>query len=217
MVYSIITHPKVNPADTQVVAMTGDYKPDSGGFISYCLKPIFEKRRWRGYLACTNFQKSLSAFKRNGKKHVNIFLIDEFVGSGKTAIGRVETIKRQYKEIGVDINVRVKAIAAAAIGVKALNDAGIDFECFYELDRGISDSAGEDVLDKLQLMLAVEELLSKSFEDIDMPSLGYGGTESLYYREDGNAPNSVFPIFRWPIYKNGEDRKTLLTRAMSEY
>lgn len=197
--------------------MTGDYKPDSGSFVSYCLKPIFEKKLWRGYLACTNFQKSISAFKKFEKKHTNIFLIDEFVGSGQTAIGRVETIKRQYKQIGVDIDVRVKAIAAATVGIKALEDEGIDFECFYKLDKGISDSESDKVLEELRLMRVLESLLADSFEDDDMPSMGYGGTESLYYREDGNVPNSVFPIFWWPIYKDGKHRRTLLTRAMSEY
>ena len=68
----------------------------------------------------------------------------------------------------------------------------------------------------MQLMDELEDNLSQNYNGKELPKYGYGKVESLYAREDGNTPNSVFPIFWWPFYKNQNVRVTLLTRAMRD-
>lgn len=215
---SIVTDIDLSSSTTQVVAMTGDYSSDSGAYLLYALKLPLEKLGWRDHLTCSNFQKSLSKFKKNGNdRYTFIVLIDEFIGSGQTAIGRVNKLLQQYEQFGVNVRVKVKVIAASSVGIKALAASGIELEYMYSIEMGITEFYNpEEVPDKISLMLELESKLSEEYNGRKLPSLGYGETESLYYREDGNLPNSVFPIFWWPFYKDNSKREVLLIRAMGD-
>ncbi|MBY6017893.1 hypothetical protein KUW04_08895 [Halomonas denitrificans] len=214
---SIVSDPDLTDDTTQIVSMTADYNSDSGQFVLYWLKPILERLGWRDHITVTNFQRSLRAFNKNNNKHVNIVLVDEFVGSGKTVEGRVSRLRQIYKEQGIEITVRVKVIVSSTVGIKLINDKKIPFETMIEINRGISDNCDSATAKtKISTMIQLESLLSSNYNDRPLPSLGYGGTESLYVRDDGNTPNSVFPIFWWPIFSDGKSRETLLTRAMGD-
>lgn len=56
-------------------------------------------------------------------------------------------------------------------------------------------------------MIALEAGLSQEHGKIKLPSLGYNGAQAAYCREQANTPNSVFPVFWWPI--NNELKKDL--------
>lgn len=215
LVEEIATDPRLEDKNTLLVAMTGDSSPDSGQFVLYALKPIFEKMNWRHHIAVTNFQRAFSKFKSSGFKHSNIVLIDEFVGSGKTILGRVKTLKQQFSDH--EVNIIVRALFSSEVGVKAIEEEGIDFKSLLTLDKGISSHySGIELNKKLQLMERLEGILLEKYEDRELPNLGYGGTESLYTRDSGNTPNSVFPIFWWPFLKTNATRKTILIRAMGD-
>lgn len=218
LVEDIVTDPALEDKTTQIVAMTGDYSSDSAQFVTYALKAPFEKMKWREHITVTNFQRSYREYNKQGKKHTNIILVDEFVGSGNTIVGRVNTLKKLFEDNGVtDIKIKVKAIAASSIGIKKAEESGVELTSYLVIEQGISghyDST--EILNKLALMDRLESILSTSFKDRDLPKLGYGGTESLYTREDGNTPNSVFPIFWWPFFTDNTDRETILIRAMGD-
>lgn len=218
LVEDIATDPNLEDKTTQIVAMTGDYSSDSAQFVTYALKAPFEKMKWREHITVTNFQRAYKEFNKHGKKHINIVLVDEFVGSGKTIVDRVNTLKKLFNDHGItNINIYVKAIAASSIGVKKARESNVNLTSYLVIEQGISEYNDDIVATKkLALMDRLESILSTSYKDRKLPSRGYGGTESLYTRDDGNTPNSVFPIFWWPFFKDNTARETLLIRAMGD-
>ncbi len=214
---SIIEDPDLSEGSTQIVAMAGDRGSDSSQYLLYDLKRVFERLEWRSYRHVNRYDKAYDTYK-NSNDHKNIVLIDEFIGSGSTAEGRVNTIRRRFHDAGIsEYSIRVRVIAASSVGIEYLKSKEINVESLVTLDKGISDHyASDDVANKLALMENIEALLSQRFNGREMPSLGYGKTETLYCRERGNTPNSVFPIFWWPFYRDERRRKTLLIRAMGD-
>lgn len=214
----IVTNPNLASKNTQLVSLTADNFSDSGQSILYALKPRLEKRGWREHLAVNKFGASYKEFHRADDVHKNIVFIDEYIGSGKTVLSRYSEIKRVYHEKGInDITIKAFVIAASSVGLNVLKENNIDAFYLYEIKKGISDFYDEQMrAHHLELMSSLEDVLSQSYDDKALPRLGYGGTESLYGREEGNTPNSVFPIFWWPFYKNNSQRKTLLIRAMRD-
>lgn len=212
---SIVTD-DIDAKNTQILAMTADSKPDSGQFVIYGLKPIFQQLGWADFLAITNFQKSFKYFKNNGKQHTNIVLVDEFIGSGTTVLSRVNRLKRLYLENGFkNIIIKVKVLVANSFAIKMLRKQGIDVEAMILINRGISDYYKDsELINALNAMDALENDLLPKYKEIDLPKLGFGQAESLYARDGGNTPNSVFPVFWWPFYKDTTIRETLTIRAM---
>lgn len=196
---SIVTDPDLVSGTTQIVSMTGDNSSDSGQYVLYIMKARLEINEWREHLAINRFGLSYKEFKRNGCVHKDIVLVDEFVGSGQTVIGRVAELRKVYKDFD-NISIRVKALVSSKIGLTRVRDEGINIESLVQLDKGISDHYEPDiVLNKLALMDRLESTLSTSYNERQLPKLGFGSTECLYARYQGNTPNSVFPIFWWPF------------------
>ena len=215
LVDSIVEDPRMSDEETQIAAMAADSGSDSSQYLLYDLKPMFEKRGWRKYKSVNTFGKCFQTFNRNNKLK-NIVLIDEFVGSGKTVISRVDQINRQFSGVD-DINIVVRSLISSDIGMNRILERGIDFKSLVSLRRGISDFYHPNEVDKkISIMTSLEDLLSESFEGREMPRLGYGKTECLYFRDNGNTPNSVFPFFWWPFLKNDVERSVLMIRAMGD-
>lgn len=215
---SIVTDPELTDASTQVVAMAADSSSDSSQLILYGIKSILERCGWCNYKSINIFSKAYASYNKSGGTHYNIVLIDEFVGSGSTVINRVSEIERQFKNvIAPNLSIRVKVIVATEHGLSNIIKAGINIESLMVIKKGISDFNTTPIANrKRALMIDLENLLSKTFNDRNLPSLGYGESESLYSRDNGNTPNNVFPIFWWPYYQNNNKRQVLLTRAMGD-
>lgn len=211
----IIDEDTLTDKNTQIVAMAADSSPDSSQYLLYDLKICFVKRGWNKHKQVNTFGGSYKTYK-NDPNYKNIVLVDEFIGTGCTVINRVKEIKKVYGNAGVyDFSIFVKVLAGTDQGIKAIREEGINVEALITLKKGISDYYGENILEqKKHLMLQLEQLLSTECGTQILPSFGYGQTESLYSRQNGNVPNSVFPIFWWPGLRSGNDRKVLLTRAM---
>ena len=215
MAEDIVTDPDLSDETTQIVAMAAGSGTDSSQYILYSLKRILQENEWEKHKFTNTFGKIYSSYK-GLKKHKNIVLIDEFVGSGQTVIGRIKEIKNVFDGAGVtDYRIKVKVIVSTEMGKNAILASDADFSSQIIIKKGISDYySNQELTKKINLMLYLESLLMHKYQDHELPSLGFGKTESLYCRENGNTPNSVFPIFWWPIYENGNRRSTVLTRAM---
>lgn len=210
----IMTMPGLSEETTQVVAMAADSTPDSSQELIYRLKSKFPDLGWERNGLVNRFGKAYKKFQEGGFK--DIVLVDEFVGSGKTVTGRVAEIKAQFKSGGVcDYSIRVRVLVATEIGLKVVRDAGIDISSVLVIKKAIDDYYDPSVVASYQnKMIDIESRFSAEFEGREMPSMGYGGVQAAYYREDANTPNSVFPVFWWPAYVDGSRRNRLLIRAV---
>ncbi|WP_141689016.1 phosphoribosyltransferase-like protein [Pseudomonas sp. 31 R 17] len=203
-------------SSTLITAMGTGSATDSSQLVAYTLKPIMEKKKWRRHAIINDFGAVYKQYKKT--KHNHIVLIDEFVGSGQTVLGRVESIHTQLKNAGVqDYSIAVKVLVSTEFGLGNVTAAGIDMTAQRLVKKGIDDYySSEDAAQHRDLMKFVERNLSAEYEGRAMPSLGYNEAQATYYREDGNTPNSVFPIFWWAFNCDGEDRHVLMTRAMGD-
>lgn len=213
----IYTEPGISDDNTQIVAMAADSGADSSQYVINDLKFIMDDLGWRKHILVNTFGKAYNAYKKSNS-HMNIILVDEFVGSGQTVANRVAAISRVFGENNVNgYTVKVKVLVSTEHALKKLIDEGIDISAQIIIKKGITDNNSEVIAKKkINTMLQLESLLKESINGKDLPSLGYGQSESLYYRDRGNVPNNVFPIFWWPIYKDDKIRKVLLTRAMGD-
>lgn len=202
------------PASTiQIVSMSADDDADSGQAVLYALKSQFARKRFDDVKLVNTFGKA----QRYVLDRPNVVLVDEFVGTGRTLKGRLAALIRDFQNNkGVtDAKFFVYAYAGMRQALESVQAEGLcDVVKFlWVLDRGISD-ARTDAAPALVAMNALEQKLLPNCHGIDMPKLGDGGCEALYGRRGGNCPNSVFPVFWWPMNSGRAQRAPLLVRKM---
>lgn len=198
---------------TQIAATAMDDEPDSSQTIVQAIKQKLADKEIEGFKLLNNFNKTVQYYHRG---RVNIVVVDEFIGSGRTVINRIQAFKER---ITFDKEYKFHFVYMAGIEhyVNLLKNQGINIFCAYPLKRGISDNFINVELDKMiSLMLNLESRLAPHIKNkyLNEHSFGWGHAEALYSAEDclGNTPNSVFPIFWWKKDINNENRKTILTR-----
>ncbi|MCO7573418.1 MULTISPECIES: phosphoribosyltransferase-like protein [Pseudomonas chlororaphis group] len=216
----IVSEPGIDDASTQVVAMCADWNADSSLEILYNLKPLMEGHGWRQYSLVNRYSHALKTY--NSKKQKNIILVDDFVGSGQTVLGRIKTIKAQFEGSGIaDYNIMVKVLASTQAGFDRVVGEGVKITTQKIIKKGIDDFYDSlTAAEHRKRMLAIEELLSPEYMAGEklrkLPSMGYNEAQATYCRENSNTPNSVFPVFWWPFKVDGSERKIVLTRAMGD-
>ena len=201
-----------NEKNTQILPTAIDSDSDSSQEIIYKVKSLLPNFGWQSSKVLGRMNRPIT--KETDKK--NIIIIDEFIGSGKTMINRHNKIVLDFARVGIeDYNITLYSIVSTEVGLENIKKSGINVKTKVIIKKGISDfEATENIEKSIQIMKKLEDKLSKKFLGQDMPSLGYGETESLYARENGNTPNNVFPIFWWPEYQNSLERNPILRRAM---
>lgn len=119
-----------------------------------------------------------------------VVLVDDFVGTGETAIGAVHYVN---EVIGSDFSndrIKVLAIVALCAGKQALSDIGVQVYSKYEFNKGISDYfEGDALVDAKTKMETIESKLKvkKGFR------FGYGSSEALVCMV--RCPNNTFPVY----------------------
>ncbi len=216
----IVSEPGISDENTQVVAMSADWNADSSLEIIYNLKPLMEGHGWRKYSLINRYTHALKTYNATGQN--NIILVDDFIGSGQTVLGRIKTIKAQFDGSNItDYTIRVKALSSTQAGLDNLIASGVHVTAQKIIKKGIDDFYdAPTAAEHRARMLAIESLLSPRYifggEEREMPSLGYNGAQAVYCRENANTPNSVFPVFWWPFKADGAERKVVLVRAMGD-
>lgn len=128
-------------------------------------------------------------YKIADNKHL-LILVDDFIGSGDTALGAIDYVKEVIPKMSDD-NIIVLSIAALQKGINELSTQNIKVYTKIILNRGISDHyVGNEAKQALDTMRQIEEVTLNVLPDF---SLGYKQSEGLISME--RCPNNTFPIY----------------------
>lgn len=201
-----------DPVSAIVSASSADRHPDSGQLVAYELRNELVSRGWTGDRILARYDR---IHKANSPPS-SIVLVDEFVGSGSTFVVRLEAIRKAFAQKGwPETPVYAAAYAGMAFSVPSLLSAGFeDVYYVHALKKGISDYGVEaEVTAATASMEAIEGRLEGVVNGVELPSFGHSRCEALYWRDRGNIPNSVFPVFWWPFRRPSKKRNVVFVRA----
>jgi hypothetical protein len=197
--------------DVLVCALCIDRDPDSSQALIYALKTKAGRSPFQHQISfINNINKLKDALK--AKTYKRVVYVDEFLGTGVTLISRIkEADKRILDAKLVPVPHSSIFIAGTKVGIENVVNSGFEVEAFYLLDKAIEDIFGKQSAERLLL-----DRLCSGFEQTfgheELDILGWGKSESLYGREEGNCPNNVLPLFWWCNLKDDRTRATILNR-----
>jgi len=119
-----------------------------------------------------------------------ILLVDDFIGSGETAVSAL-TYWTDEKGIPKDMII-VLAIAAQTIGLQRVREFGVRVVSSVERSKGISDNDNYASPQKETFKALMTEIEDRLQVD-DKFRFGYGASEALITMI--RTPNNTFPIF----------------------
>ena len=140
--------------------------------------------------------QNLLKTKNENRNNSLIVFVDDFIGSGETAI---DTIKYFINNIKKDTDrVMIYSFVAMQAALEAITAIGVEVKAFVELPKGITESGlFKDVNGAKKLMMRLEEKL-------DIPAfyqLGYEQSEATVTMM--RTPDNTFPVFWYPENKDG--------------
>ncbi|WP_063290762.1 phosphoribosyltransferase-like protein [Pseudovibrio sp. Ad5] len=203
------------PHNTIIVALNRGQCADSSQAILWHLKPAMAKRgAWTPNLFVIDIEEA--AKQCNQHTHIaNVIIIDEFSGTGKTIDKELNRFKNQLNNAS-GLSIRIALVALMQDAFEKFPDFIDDFYFLEDMRPGISSHIEESKRpEAIEIMKTLEGKLAQVARDKKLKKhiFGWGKSEALYYYENGNTPNNVFPIFWWPEDVNGQQRLTLLNRV----
>lgn len=120
-----------------------------------------------------------------------IVLVDDFVGTGETAMGAVEYVRELCPTLKDNSTIVVLCIVAMKEGTELLRRNGVATYCHHIRQKGISEEMVEGERDEaLNNMTVIESNIKKLKDNYHF---GYNHSESLVCME--RCPNNTFPIY----------------------
>tara|TARA_R110001583_G_scaffold195273_2_gene371352 strand:+ start:5704 stop:6579 length:876 start_codon:yes stop_codon:yes gene_type:complete len=204
------------PTNTIITSTSEDGEVDGGAWAMQQLKnKLSIKLGWKE----NNLFSSIGIASHNILPYSTIVLIDDFTGSGKTLVNKVNYIKKIIKQKNIkEVLIKVVAFAAmekAKVNITTNAVPELDFFSPLVMSKGISSYySGKECIAKKNLMTKLEYKLSDKFNYMSKSDykFGFKKSEALFQRGAGNCPNNVFPIFWWPKLKDENFRSTLFKR-----
>lgn len=202
---------KQGPKSLIIAATAMDRDPDSAQSLMYSIKIKLGRSDYQyNTHLINNLNRLLDEVKRTQVK--TAYWVDEFVGTGKTLVGRYKDIKSRLSNAGYDdLDIRVCVVAATEEGILLAKANGIDIESEYVLPKGLLNSSCSIYEDYWLLKGVCNNFSLEDGKEV-LNILGWGNSEVVYGREEGNTPNNVLPVFWWGKYKNGARRTPVLSR-----
>lgn len=197
---------------TLLCATTADSHKDSAQRVLYDLVTVLASL---GKYRVRNRNRYDAAAK---EKDVDaLLLIDEFIGTGQSFLGRAKNVRRLFVQKNLPVPlIHGVALVGMTNGLRSISGEFESLNVCLALKKGIEHyfplSERENAY---STMRDIEGVLSSEYGGIKMPTMGYGRTESLYSRHGGSCPNNVFPIFWWPQSSSLADRRPLVPRSFS--
>lgn len=198
-----------------IVSFAIDMYADSSQAVLQDLKVPICRVFDRKIMDCNRLSDIGNLYKK-GFRH--FIAVDEFSGTGDTVINRYKKFKSMKKMDGATLDFCV--LAGMENAIDKIKSDGVPAKVFLILKKGISDYyEGDRLLSNRSEMQNLESKLAERIKETKLSthSFGYKESESLYYKENGNIPNNVFPLFWWKEYSNKKTRKPLFIRVQNGY
>lgn len=199
-----------------VMRVKGDPKSDGSQSILDLLKvPLDIKVNFKYGYCTTTFNEIQSLYQKKNYRH--FIVVDDFIGSGKTVF------RRYWQFLNwnlADATIHFYFLAGMAKAMSFCRNWTIPADCCKIMYKGISGHyQGEDLLKRVWAMERLENQLSSKSGDVNLKDceFGYNHAEALFCRKYGNIPNSVFPIFWWNKYDNGDKRIPIFRRIQDGF
>ena len=128
--------------------------------------------------------------KKVKKNEHPVILVDDFVGTGDTAIEALNEILSIQKYSNETLY--ILSLVSQKQGIKAVSEMGYNLLTDVILPKGISDMyVGQEKKDKKEIIKSIEDILmiSKDYR------FGYKGSEALVSMI--RTPNNTFPMYWW--------------------
>lgn len=198
-----------------ICATTGDRSKDSAQKILYDLNSSLATLNHFRVKTLNRYDAAFDSFKKDPALKT-IVLVDEFVGTGGTIVNRVSRIQSQFAGAGKSVPlIHFVGLAGMEFGLVEVGKVVQSLHVELLLKKGIEQlSKSTEISGDYLLMDALESNLSAEFDDIELPRRGYGSSEALFARKNGNCPNNVFPVFWWPQLGDLSMRRPFFPRSM---
>lgn len=205
-------HDSFDLSTTIICAATADHEKDSGQKVLYDLCSAL------GVLGHTKIH-SVNRYDHVQKAKIiptDVVLIDEFIGTGRSFLGRSRTMRRQFEASKKHIpKIHGLAIVGMSDGLRGIAHGFETLGVCKSLLKGIQAMSSDHTKsEEYALMSLFEDHLLDNIAGYELPRLGDGACEALYSRNLGNCPNSVFPFFWWPKDSAGNFRNPLFARVL---
>ncbi|MGG7145703.1 phosphoribosyltransferase-like protein [Clostridium butyricum] len=147
------------------------------------------------FIRCENKQSIPKSI--NQKSTSIIFLVDDFIGTGETAIEALDDLMKN----NISMNkILVISLVAMKNGINTINKYGVNVFSNKIMKKGISDFyKGNELITKQEIMKSIENKLPIN----SVYNFGYKGSEALVTMT--RTPNNTFPIFWYNNKKKGID------------
>ncbi len=121
----------------------------------------------------------------------HIVLVDDFIGTGETALGAIKYIRELYPALTDNSKISILSIVVMQQGKQEIEKNGATLYASIIRTRGIADYyIGAALTDAQNKMNAIEQTLKGLMPQYHF---GYGQTEALVCME--RCPNNTFPIY----------------------
>lgn len=129
------------------------------------------------------------------KRYINdntiIVLVDDFIGTGETALGAIDYLHEILGTAFPHERIKVMSIVSQQVGRNNLNAIGVDVYANYVLGKGISDYyTNQELTDAKELMKKIENKLDNLHNEF---RFGYKQSEALVCMK--RCPNNTFPVY----------------------
>lgn len=197
---------------TVLCAATADDRKDSGQAVLYDLVTALSLLGQTETLTCNRYDHA----HKVAAGIDDVVLIDEFVGTGRSMAARVARMRQLFAQKGNEsARFHILVLAGMQRGLRLLKDCADTTHVGIALRRGIGDyDCREEARVRYELMSRLEGDLAAHPKLGEPPCFGDGQCEALFARRFGNCPNSVFPVFWWPVRRAGERRNPMFPRAI---
>lgn len=213
----------LEPNNTLFIGFREHKYPDGCSILLNFFKAIMISidDKWKEYNFLPDFDYGMLRIKKGGFKNwglslKKVVIVDDFVGTGGSAIKKISKMKQLIHKEKSHIDLKMFALASMLGGkMKIARNTNVEFSSTIILKKGttIGYEIGERN-QKRKYLKKMESILFGGNKGLLLKdhSLGYGKSESLYAWNRFNIPNNNYPIFWWHRYFDGSKRKALFNR-----